>query len=126
MMQRSRFVGLAMLLVFSSACGSAAPVAPPQGARPSGQSRLMDRTFAGQNACNAHNHDRPFVIEWDATDASSFEARAATDVVFVRYEGCNLQVIDTCTNESVRGSFGAYLPVDWTSGALEKIDIANE
>ena len=86
----------------------------------------MTGTFAGQNACNAKNHDRPFVIEWDATDVSSFESRASTDVVFVHYEGCNLQIIDTCTNDSVRGAFGSYLPVDWTSGSLEKIDVANE
>ncbi|MDB4997341.1 MAG: hypothetical protein JWM74_4773 [Myxococcaceae bacterium] len=86
----------------------------------------MGSTFAGKNACNPKNHERPFIIEWDATDASSFQARTATDVVFVRYEGCDLHVIDTCTNEAVKGSFGAYLPADWTSGSLEKMDIGNE
>jgi hypothetical protein len=89
----------------------------------------MGTTVAGQSsstACNAKAHDRPFIIEWDATDASSFEARASNDVVFVRYEGCTLQVIDTCSSDSVRGALGSYLPVDWTSGSVEKVDIANE
>ena len=86
----------------------------------------MGSTFAGKNACNAKNHERPFTVEWDGTDASSFESRAENDVVFVHYEGCSLQIIDTCTSDSVRGSLGSYLPVDWTSGAVEKIDIANE
>ncbi|MBX3208963.1 MAG: hypothetical protein KF764_28280 [Labilithrix sp.] len=110
-----------------AACGSSsapAPGTPPP--RESGQSRLIEKTFAGKNRCNPQDHTRPFVIEWDGTDTSSFESRATTDVVFVRYEGCNLQVVDTCTNDDVRGSLGAYGPVDWTSGSVEKVDIMNE
>ena len=61
-----------------------------------GPGELMGKTFAGANKCNPKNHERPFVIEWDATDMSSFEARAATDVVFVKYEGCDLKVLDGC------------------------------
>jgi hypothetical protein len=86
----------------------------------------MGKTFAGQNACNAKTHDRPFIIEWDATDMSMFESRAATDVIFVRYEGCDLKVLDGCANDSIRGAFGAYRPVEWTSGSVEKMDIASE
>jgi hypothetical protein len=86
----------------------------------------MAQTFAGQNKCNAKTHDRPFIIEWDATDASSFEARAANDVILVRYEGCDLKVLDSCANDSVKGSFGSYKPVEWTSGSLEALDINNE
>ena len=41
----------------------------------SGQSKLMEKTFAGNNKCNPKNHNRPFIIEWDATDMSSFESR---------------------------------------------------
>ena len=94
--------------------------------RDSGQSSLMGQTFAGQNACNPENHKRPFIIEWDATDSSMFEALAADDVVVVRYEGCSLTILDECRNESVRGSQGAYKPPEWTAGALEKIEIHNE
>ena len=116
------------VLATIAACGASAEQPPEtaRGARPSGQSRLMDETAAGKGSCDPKAHDRPFVLEWDATDASSFEARTATDVVFVRYQGCSLQVLDTCNSDSVKGSFGSYLPVEWTSGALEKIEIANE
>lgn len=115
-----RFVGASGVALLS-ACGPkpAGPAAP----RESGQSQLMGQTFAGKNACNPKNHARPFVIEWDATDRSSFEAVAANDIVFVRYEGCELVVLDECRNGSVRGEKGAYLPPEWTSGALETIDI---
>jgi len=94
--------------------------------RESGQSGLMDETFAGKNACNPDNAERPFIVEWDATDMSSFESLAASDVVMVKYEGCNLRVMDECRNDSIRGSMGAYKPVEWTTGSLEKINIANQ
>ena len=96
------------------------------GSRDSGQSKLMDQTFAGQNACNPDDHTRPFIIEWDATDMSSFESLAASDIVIVKYEGCKLRVLDECKNDSIRGSQGAYKPPEWTSGSLETIDIHNE
>jgi hypothetical protein len=108
-----------------TACGGgSAPPADP--ARSTGQSGLMGKTYAGQNACNAKTHERPFIIEWDATDMSMFESRAATDVVFVQYEGCNLKVLDGCANDSIRGAYGAYRPVEWTSGSTEKMDISSE
>ena len=90
------------------------------------QSNLVEKSFAGANKCNAKNHERPFIIEWDATDMSSFESRAANDVVFVRYQGCDLIVIDSCVDESVRGTYGSYKPVEWTSGSVESLDIGNE
>jgi hypothetical protein len=108
------------------AAGSACQKKQNSGKRDSGQSRLMDQSFAGQNACNPENHDRPFIIEWDATDMSSFESLAANDIVFVKYEGCNLKVLDECKNDSIRGEQGAYKPPEWTSGSLEVLDIHNE
>ena len=114
----------AALFAASSACASKNK--DLAGGRDSGQSRLMDQTFAGQNACNPDNHKRPFIIEWDATDRSSFEAHATSDIIFVKYEGCTLTVLDECRNESIRGEKGAYLPPEWTSGALETIDIKTE
>ena len=51
--------------------------------------------------------------------------RSANDVIFVKYEGCDLKVIDSCVNDSVKGSFGSYKPVEWTSGSLEALDINN-
>jgi hypothetical protein len=124
---KMRIVAAACFAAIAIACGASTPAQlAPAEPRPSGQSSLAGETYAGKNACNPKEHDRPFIIEWDATDASSFQARASTDVVFVRYEGCSLQIIDTCTNDSVRGAFGSYQPAEWTSGALEKIDIASE
>ncbi len=108
------------------AASSCLKLGKPSGTRASGQSRLMDQSFAGQNACNPNNHARPFIIEWDATDASSFESHAANDIVVVRYEGCMLTVLDECRNDSIRGQQGAYRPPEWTSGSLERIDISNE
>jgi hypothetical protein len=124
-----RFVGLVAVGLSSSiavaACGGGSlPTTEP--ARASGQSGLMGKSFAGQNACNAKSHEKPFIIEWDATDMSMFESRAATDVIFVKYEGCDLKVLDGCANDSIRGAYGAYRPVEWTSGSVEKIDIATE
>jgi hypothetical protein len=86
----------------------------------------MDETFAGKNKCNPKNAERPFVVEWDATDMSSFEAFATNDVVVVKYEGCELRVLDHCRDDSVRGKLGAYRAVDWTTGQLETVDIATE
>ena len=116
-------VGLAITIA-TAACGGSA--APGTKSASEVQSSKMEGTFAGQNRCNPKNHERPFIIEWDATDMSSFESRAANDVVFVRYQGCDLIVMDSCVDESVRGSFGSYKPVEWTSGSVEALDIANE
>lgn len=94
--------------------------------RESGQSKLMDDTVAGRGKCDPENHERPFIIEWDATDMSSFESYAANDMVMVHYEGCKLTIVDSCRDDSVRGSHGSYKAVEWTSGSLEAIDIADE
>jgi hypothetical protein len=86
----------------------------------------MGSTLAGQQ-CNPKNHEKPFVIEWDATDMSMFQGRAEkTGVVFVKYEGCDLKVLDRCSKDNDLGFFGRYEPPEWTSGSVEKVDIANE
>jgi hypothetical protein len=108
------------------ACGGGSGAPPGTKSAAEVQASKMGETFAGQNRCSPKGHERPFIIEWDATDMSSFESRAANDVVFVRYQGCDLVVMDSCVNDSVRGSFGSYKPVEWTSGSVESIDIHNE
>ena len=113
-------VGAAVL----GACGGAPQLPAVSAERASGQSRLMDSTLAGQN-CSPKSHDRPFVVEWDATDASSFQARTSTDVVLVRYDGCDLKVLEGCRPE-IPHDFGSYRPVDWTTGSLESLNIATE
>jgi hypothetical protein len=125
-MHRSLFA-FATLGVLLAACGGSMPSIPAtEPARASGQSSLMDRTVAGQNKCNPKSADRPFIVEWDATDLSQFESVTTNDIVFVRYEGCELRVIDSCRNDSVKGALGAYKAVDWTSGSVDKMDISNE
>lgn len=121
------FTALAASTALIVACGGSMPSIPTaKASRPSGQSSLMDSTVAGQNKCNPKSADRPFIIEWDATDLSQFESVTSNDIVFVRYEGCDLRVIDSCRNDSVKGALGAYKTVDWTSGSVEKMDISNE
>ncbi len=116
--------GAMILAVALTAC--AAAQAPGAAKRESGQSQLMGQTFAGQNKCNPEDHERPFVIEWDATDMSSFESLAKRDVVVVRYEGCKLRILDGCRDDSVPGAYGSYRPVSWTAGSLERVEIGSE
>jgi len=110
--------GLAAVASLAPACG--AGTLPP-----GGQSKLADQTVASTK-CNPKNADRPFIIQWDATDQSSFQSHATSDVIFVRYQGCELQAIDGCRDDSVKGSFGSYKPVEFTSGGVESIDIHDE
>lgn len=119
------FVSVLPLALLAGPSLSCSLAAHTKGSRESGQSNLMSESFAAKNACNPENHLRPFIIEWDATDASSFEQHAANDIVFVKYEGCSLTVLDECRNESIRGEQGAYKPAEWTSGALETLDVNN-
>jgi hypothetical protein len=113
------------LTALSGGCG-ATPIAPGTRSTDDVQAAGMSRTFAGKNKCNPKTADRPFIIEWDATDMSSFESHAANDVIFVKYEGCDLKVIDACVVDSVKGAFGSYKPVEWTSGSLESMDLNDE
>jgi len=119
---RASMLGLLGLLVV--ACGGGG-VAPGTKSASDVQASGMKSSAAGDR-CSPKSHERPFIIEWDATDASSFESRAADDVVFVRYQGCDLIVMDACVRDSVKGSCGSYKPVEWTSGSVESLDIANE
>jgi hypothetical protein len=81
---------------------------------------LLDDTTAGRDRCVlSKSHERPFVIEWDATDLAAFEAKASRDVVFVHYEGCVLTVLDGCRDEAIAGRFGVYAPPtfhEWKRG----------
>src|SRR5690349_14679060 len=108
-------------VVLCAACGAHLP-----GASAGGGSDLYAKTYAGKNACNPNNAARPFIIDWDATDQSSFQAHAQSDVVVVAYHGCTLEVLDGCRDDSVKGSLGSYKSIEWTSGGLEAIDIATD
>lgn len=120
----SRRVAAALALALSSAVTVSACGGSPQ--VPGGAGKLADKTFAGQNRCNPKSHDRPFIVEWDATDQSSFQSYAANDIVVVKYEGCEMKVLDGCRNDAVKGEGGAYSPPQWTSGGVETIDIHDQ
>lgn len=103
------------------ACGAAPPL-PIQGQR-----GMLDRTAAAQKCEEAaKGHDRPFVVEWDATDLASFEAKAARDTVVVKYKGCELEVLYQCSDAVVAGKLGSYGTPQFTSGTQQSFDIANE
>ncbi|MEK6608933.1 MAG: hypothetical protein AABZ30_14835 [Myxococcota bacterium] len=103
--------------------GCAAPAAPIA----AGRETMLARTHVAASCDEAaRNHDRPFVVEWDATDLASFEAKAARDAIFVRYEGCALEVLYGCSDASVPGRFGRYGAPHFTSGTLQGFDVRDE
>ena len=81
---------------------------------------------AGQCEAAARGHDRPFVVEWDATDLASFEAKAARDTIFVHYEGCKIDVLYGCSAPTAPGRLGAYGTPTFTSGTVQGFDVKNE
>jgi len=92
-----------------------------------GADSLIDQTTAGRQRCvTSGDEHRLFVVEWDATDASTFQARAARDAVFVRYQDCGLQVIDGCSDGSIAGRYGTYREPVFTSGAEESFTISTQ
>ncbi len=93
----------------------------------SGPNAMLDGTAVGQNRCaSGESAETPFVVEWDATDLSTFEAKASRDVVFVRYEGCSLELIYGCADNSIPGKYGKYAEPIFTSGTVESLNINNE
>ena len=116
-MLRPRFViaalTVATLLV---ACGGApaSPAKPP------------DRAIPGQDRCiGVKDHDRPFIVVSESTDLASLESLAQRDVVFVKYVGCELTVLD-CGDSKIAGAHGAYRAPRRTTGSVERIDIETE
>jgi hypothetical protein len=114
-------VGLLTAIAGAPACGGGMP-------KSNGQANdLYSKSYAGQNKCNPKDHSRPFIIDWDATDQSSFQAHASGDVVIVKYHGCELEVLGGCRDDSAKGNFaGSYKAIEWTSGGVETIDIQTE
>jgi len=87
---------------------------------------LVAQTTVGKNRCSEANPtDRPFVVEWDATDTATFESAAQRDVIIVRYENCELEVLDGCMDDGISGKYGSYDVPKWTSGSIEGFEIEN-
>jgi hypothetical protein len=110
--------------VASSAAGCGGPESPPM---MQGRSGMLSQTaVARECAAATRGHDRPFIVEWDATDLATFEAKAARDTVFVRYHDCKLEVVERCADGSAPGRLGAYGTPTFTSGTLQSFDIRNQ
>ena len=115
-------VVLAPLSVLASACGGGTPPTMQ------GRSAMLSQTAVAEKCGEAaKGHERPFVVEWDATDLATFEAKAQTNTLFVRYEGCKLEVLYDCKDPSgINGKFGSYGQPQFTSGTVQGFDIKNE
>ncbi len=115
-------IALPALSVAFLACGGSGT--PPTMA---GREGMLSKTAVAQKCGEAaHGHDRPFVVEWDATDLASFEAKATRDTMFVDYEGCTLDVIYGCNDPNVQGRLGTYGQPTFTSGTVQGFDVKNE
>src|SRR5678816_3375350 len=101
----------ALRLGFGSFILIAGAIAGCGGAPPptmEGRSGMLSRTAVAQKCGEAaQGHDRPFVVEWDATDLASFEAKAARDTIVVKYEGCKIDVLYGCSDPAAPGRLGA-------------------
>jgi hypothetical protein len=96
----------------------------PAGAGPNA---MLDDTAVGKSRCDEGKvTQRPFVVEWDATDLSTFEAKASRDLVFVKYEGCQLEMIYGCSDNSIPGRYGRYQEPVFTSGTVESFQMRDQ
>jgi hypothetical protein len=115
------------LLLLSAIVLGACARRPPRSATPRPTTPLIEQTTVAKHRCaRADGEVRPFVVEWDATDLSDFEAHAARDIVFVKYEACGLELLTGCADQSLRGKHGAYHAPRWTSGGVESFSIEDE
>lgn len=54
--------------------------------------------YSGQAKCGVKaSSDKPLVIEWPAAERAALEARATRGLVAVRYSGCEMEVLTTCS-----------------------------
>jgi hypothetical protein len=113
----------ALFASLTTACGGAGTTPPTM----QGRAGMLSQTAVAQKCEEAaRGHDRPFVVEWDATDLSTFEAAAASRTIFVRYEGCKLDVVHECKDPVAVTKFGAYGTPHFTSGTVQGFDVKNE
>lgn len=114
------------LPVLAAGCG-AGSVKGAGDVKVTGRAGMLDATAVAKKCDEAaKGHERPFVVEWDATDLASFEAKAASDTVLVKYTGCKIEVLDRCSDKAYPGRFGTYGPPQWTSGTIQGFDVQNE
>jgi hypothetical protein len=121
-MRTSRLLCLVpMIAGAAAACGGSTPPTME------GRDGMLSRTAVAQKCEEAaEGHEKPFLVEWDATDLASFEARSKQATVFVEYTGCKLEVLYECKDETNATAFGTYGVPQPTSGNRQGFDIENE
>lgn len=116
---------LSVLCLLLAGCRAVANYdSAPAGAGPN---KMLDNTAVGKHRCEGGGATySPFVVEWDATDLASFEAKAARDVVFVRYADCGIEMLYGCSDSGIPGRYGRYNEPTFTSGTVEGFTMKNE
>lgn len=101
------------------ACGGSSAVSP--------SSSAVSKSALGAGKCQSDGDEHKlFLVEWDATDLSSFESKAGRDLVFVKYEQCTMKVLHGCSDDGIAGRYGSYKPAEMTSGTLESLKVKTE
>jgi tetratricopeptide (TPR) repeat protein len=90
-MSRSRAIGLPLVgAILLAACGggnAASQLAKPPEYNPA------DQTKCGV----AKSQSRPLIVEWNSADRQELESKVRQGVVAVRYQGCEMDVLERCT-----------------------------
>lgn len=119
---RVALAGTPLFLVAASMTGGCGPKMAAERSQ-----ALIEQTTIGKNRCQSDGDEHKlFIVEWDATDLSTFEAKAERDVVFVHYEGCQMKVLHGCSDGGIAGRYGSYRAPVFTSGAVEGFSIKSE
>lgn len=99
----SRSIGIAARRSLAVGC-SLALLAPMGGCtKPGSAAQAMTQaptmeSVTGEAKCGVRSSAaKPLVVEWPAAERAALEARASRGLVAVRYEGCEMEVLTTCT-----------------------------
>src|SRR4051794_34652548 len=88
------FLGLAPL-AFALGSAACAPSMPPT---PATDPTKADLPSQFRNKCDAAKGQlQPLIVEWSAPDRATLEAQARHSQLVVRYRGCELEVLRSCT-----------------------------
>jgi hypothetical protein len=64
----------------------------------SGLAKAPEYQPKDQTKCGvAKSHSRPLIVEWPSADRQELESKLHTGLVVVRYQGCEMDVLERCT-----------------------------
>lgn len=88
-----RFLSVPLVVLLALSC---APAVPETKAADEAPPQELPSKF--KNKCDAAKGQlRPLVVEWPAPDRAALEALAQHGQIVVRYQGCELEVVRSCT-----------------------------